>query len=572
MRARPNGYFEIALEGVQRGTRYSYRLDGRSDRPDPASRYQPEGVHGPSQVVEPDFEWRDHGWTGLALEQCIFYELHVGTFTPEGTFDAVIPHLDYLKDVGITVVEMMPLAQFPGGRNWGYDGVSPFAAQNSYGGPEGLKRLVDACHLRGLGVALDVVYNHLGPEGNYLSEFGPYFTDRYKTPWGKAVNFDGAGSDEVRRFFIENALYWVTEFHIDALRLDAVHAIFDQSATPFLEELGDAVHEQGTRLNRRILAIPESALNDSRLVRAKELGGMGLDAQWNDDFHHAVRAVLTGDRAGYYSDFGDFRQIVKAYREGYVYSGDYSRYRRRRHGNSARAIPPPRLVVFAQNHDHVGNRMLGERLSTLVSFETLKLAAAAVFLSPYTPLLFMGEEYGETAPFLYFVSHGDADLVEAVRRGRKEEFASFAWKGEPPDPQAEETFLQSKLNHSLRAEPTRRTLLDFYKALIRLRKTNPVLAYPARERMQVSGLEDQKILLVRHRHENEEAVCLLHFGEAAAELKLHRTVGCWRKLLDSSEERWLGPGSAALPVLDAEQGFTLNPKSAVVYARQEETF
>ena len=316
----------------------------------------------------------------------MLYELHVGTFTAQGTFDAIVPHLDELKDLGITSIELMPVAQFPGDRNWGYDGVYPFAVQNSYGGPEGLKRLVNACHQRGLAVTLDLVYNHLGPEGNYLQDFGPYFTDRYRTPWGSAINFDGPESDEVRRFFIENALYWVTEFRVDALRLDAVHGIFDFSALHFLQELAAAVHEQAEQLNRRIYVIAESDLNDVRIVRSPELGGYGLDAQWNDDFHHALHTLLTGERTGYYEDFGRIQDLAKAFAEGFVYSGAYSPARRRRHGNSSKDLAAPRFVVFAQNHDQVGNR---HRLSALVSFEWLKLAAAVVLLSPFIPLLFI---------------------------------------------------------------------------------------------------------------------------------------------------------------------------------------
>ncbi|MBI1995456.1 MAG: malto-oligosyltrehalose trehalohydrolase, partial [Deltaproteobacteria bacterium] len=394
-----DGYFSAEVENIPNGSLYHYRLNDEKDRPDPASRFQPQGVHGPSQVVDPAFPWEDAHWLGLPLQSYILYELHVGTLTSEGTFDAIVPHLPELKDLGITAIELMPVAQFPGSRNWGYDGVQPFAVQNSYGGPQGLKRLVNACHKVGLSVVLDVVYNHLGPEGNYLADFGPYFTDRYKTPWGPALNFDGPESDHVRRYFIDNALYWINEFHFDALRLDAVHAILDHSPYTFLEQLADEVHSQAKTLNRQVFLFPESAANDSRLVRARELGGYGLDAQWNDDFHHALRGVLTGERSGYYVDYGEFRQLVKAYREGFVYSGEYSKHRRRRHGTSTQDIPAERFVVFSQNHDQVGNRMLGERLSQLVSFEALKLAASTVILSPFIPLLFMGEEYSEVAPF-----------------------------------------------------------------------------------------------------------------------------------------------------------------------------
>ncbi len=425
MAGRRRGYYEVVLDGVEPGTLYRYRLDGTLERPDPASRCQPEDVHGPSQVVDSDFDWDDDAWCGIPLRDYIVYELHVGTFTPEGTFEAIIPYLPELRALGITAVELMPIAQFPGQRNWGYDGVYPFAVQHSYGGPDGLKRLVQACHQHSLAVVLDVVYNHLGPDGNYLGDYGPYFTERYKTPWGGALNLDGPYSDEVRRFFIDNALFWVTEFRIDALRVDAVHAILDHSAQPFLQELGLALQARAEHMNRRIYAIAESALNDTRIIRPRELGGYGLDAQWNDDFHHALRVLLTGDQGGYYQDFGELGHLAKAFREGFVYAGDYSTYRRRRHGNSSQHMPAQQFVVFTQNHDQVGNRMLGERLSQLVSLEALKLAASAVLLSPFIPLLFMGEEYGEVAPFQYFISHLDAQLVDAVRRGRREEFASL---------------------------------------------------------------------------------------------------------------------------------------------------
>lgn len=375
--SREGGYHQGVIEGIHPGAQYFYSLDGGKDRPDPASRLQPKGVHGPSQIISPRFSWEDEGWSGLPLKDYVLYELHVGTYTRSGTFDAVLSHLDDLKDLGITALEIMPVAQFPGGRNWGYDGVYPFAAQNSYGGPEGLKELVNGCHKRGLALVLDAVYNHLGPEGNYLRDFGPYFTDRYRTPWGEAVNFDGPESDEVRRFFIDNALYWLTEFHIDALRIDAVHAILDFSARPFLQELAETIGMLGETLKRRVYLIAESDLNDNRVLRSPETGGFGLSAQWNDDFHHALHALLTGEKGGYYRDFGAVADLGKALKDGFVYDGKYSPYRRRRHGNSSREISRDRFVVFSQNHDQVGNRPFGERLSRLVSFEGLKLAAGA---------------------------------------------------------------------------------------------------------------------------------------------------------------------------------------------------
>jgi maltooligosyltrehalose trehalohydrolase len=543
MALQARGYHRAIVDGVEPGTLYRYRLDGVLDRPDPASPSQPQDIHGPSQVLDPHFDWEDGHWYGLPLREYIIYELHVGTFTPEGTFEAIIPHLPYLKALGVTALELMPIAQFPGGRNWGYDGAYPFAAQHSYGGAAGLKRLVQACHQQGLAVILDVVYNHLGPEGNYLGDFGPYFTERYKTPWGAALNFDGPYSDEVRGFFIDNALFWVTEFHIDGLRLDAVHAILDHSAQPFLEDLALALNARGEELNRRVYSIAESALNDTRVIRTRELGGFGLDAQWNDDFHHTLRVLLTGDRSGYYQDFGHFEQLTKAYRDGFVYAGEYSDYRRRRYGHSSRSIPAQRFVVFAQNHDQVGNRMLGERLSQLVSFEALKLTASAVILSPFIPLLFMGEEYGETAPFQYFISHLDPDLVAAVRRGRREEFATFAWQEEPPDPQAPATFERCRLDHRKRQAGQHRVLCEFYQELIRLRKELPALACLSKEQMEVWSFALEYVLCLRRWDQGQEAIVLLHLGKSPCNLPLPLPSGHWRVQLDSADARWQGPGS-----------------------------
>lgn len=570
-RRSPEGYHSGVAENVRPGDTYFYALTGGQKRPDPASRFQPQGVHGPSQVVDAAFAWEDQTWRGLPLNDYILYEIHTGTFTSEGTFEAAIAVLDELKTLGITAVELMPVAQFPGSRNWGYDGAYPYAVQNSYGGPLGLKSFVNACHLRGMAVVLDVVYNHLGPEGNYLREFAPYFTDRYKTPWGSAVNFDGPASDEVRRYFIENALTWVTEFHFDALRLDAVHAIVDSSARPFLEELGVAVHARAQELERKIYVIPESDRNDSRLVRPREKGGLGLDAQWSDDLHHSLHTLLTGEKFGYYEDFGKLGQLAKAFREGYVYSGQYSAYRKHRHGNSSAELEAQQFVVFAQNHDQVGNRMKGDRLSRLVSFPSLKLVAAAVLLSPFLPLLFMGEEYGEEAPFQFFISHGDPALVEATRNGRQEEFAAFRWEGKIPDPQDEATFLHSKLNRSVSAQGEHRALMEFYRELIRLRRALPALARLSKLDLEVTERENEKVLLICRGSGDDRAIIILHFAEQANEVTLLFPAGEWRKELDSEDKRWAGGGSEVPEDVnsDGEVRLALAPRSAFLFTRAQ---
>jgi maltooligosyltrehalose trehalohydrolase len=565
------GYYQTVIEGVNPGSLYFYRLDGTRARPDPASQLRPRGVHGPSQVVDSSFIWEDGNWSGLPLQDYIIYELHVGTFSPEGTFEAIISHLNELQNLGITAIELMPVAQFPGSRNWGYDGVYPFGVQDSYGGPVGLKRLVNACHQKGLAVVLDVVYNHIGPEGNYLWDFGYYFTDRYSTPWGRALNFDGPHSDEVRQFFIENALYWVAQFHIDALRLDAVHAILDHSANLFVEELANSVRREAEKLNRRVFVTFESNLNDSRFIRLRDFGGYGLDAMWNDDFHHSLHVMLTGEQSGYYLDFGQLQHLVKALKEGFVYSGEYAPFWKRRRGNSSEDIPSYRFVVSAQNHDQVGNRMLGERLSKLVSFESLKLSAGITLFAPFIPLLFMGEEYGENNPFLYFVSHADPDLIEAVRRGRREEFSSFQWQGEPLDPQDETTFLRSRLNHELQKEGHHKVLLDFYKELIRLRKSTPALACLSKQNLEVAGYERERALYFRRWTDNSEVFVACNFSNDATTVSPSIPVGQWRKSLDSSDSKWLGPGTS-LPVSlrwGNATTLTLNPLSITLFSADQ---
>jgi maltooligosyltrehalose trehalohydrolase len=568
MERDPAGYWSARVPDVRSGTLYQYILDGGTPRADPASRSQPEGPGGPSAVVNPSFEWTDLPWRGIPTEKYVIYELHVGTFTAEGTFDAIISHLDELRELGITALELMPIAEFSGDRNWGYDGVLLFAAHHSYGGPDGLRRLVDACHARNLAVVLDVVYNHIGPEHNHLAEFAPYFTERFKTPWGPAVNLDAAESDHVRRFFIENALYWVTECHVDALRLDAVHALLDLSAVHFLEDLSSSVEQRARQLGRKVQLIAESDLNAPRMVEPRERGGYGMDAQWLDDFHHALHVLLTDERSGYYESYGDAHDLAKAYRENFVYTGQYSSIRKRRHGRSARDIPPCRFVVCAQNHDQIGNRMLGDRLAATLELDRLKLSAAAVLLSPFIPLLFMGEEYGDPAPFAFFVSHEDDALVDAVRKGRVEEFADFKWAGEPHDPHAAETFESAKLDRSRRDHSPHAALYALHHALLRLREDlfggagtragtveARVIGSDSTIVVVRPGLRGRVALLLNFRA-SSTGVPLTELGPAAAEF--------WRTLLDTAASEWDGGGSNLPETLKSSDTVTLAPWSAVV--------
>ena len=560
------GYFHAEIKDLAAGDRYLFRFEDGRERADPASRFQPEGVHGPSQAIDLDyFKWTDASWKGLPLEESVFYEVHVGTYTPDGTFEALIPHLAGLRDLGITTIELMPVAQFPGGRNWGYDGVLPFAPQNSYGGPRGLQKFVDAAHARGMAVALDVVYNHLGPEGNYLNEYGPYFTDKYRTPWGRAINFDDADSDPVRRFFIENALHWLEKYHVDVLRLDAVHGIFDFSASHFLAELQMAVDSLEARLHRKLHLVAESDLNDSRILHVPARGGYGLHAQWSDDFHHSLHSLLTGERAGYYSDFGEVHHLADTMKKGWFYAGQHSNFRRRRHGNDPSGLARSNFVVCIQNHDQIGNRARGERLSELVDFEALKLAAGVTALAPFVPLLFMGEEYGETAPFRYFTSHGDTELIEAVRKGRQEEFAAFAWEGEIPDPQAEETFSRSKLHHEIKDQEPHRTLRALYRELLGIRREY-ALAGTGKLEILKNG---SAITMITGEGDSKRLAVVFEFGKSAHTFDPQLPAGAWALRLDSTDPKWRGPGNSAPTKMQGKQSsnIKLAAQSFAVFER-----
>jgi maltooligosyltrehalose trehalohydrolase len=491
MQPEAGGYHRHREPDVTEGHRYAFRLDDGPERPDPCSLWQPEGVHGPSAVVRPDrFAWTDRDWNGVRREDLVFYELHVGTFSPEGTFEGVIPRLRDLRELGVTAVEIMPVGQFPGARNWGYDGVHPYAAQESYGGPHGLARLVDACHAERLAIFLDVVYNHLGPEGNYLGEFGRYFNDRYKTPWGAAVNYDGHDCDAVRDFALDNARMWLEEFHFDGLRVDAVHAVFDLGARHILRAIEEVADEAGAGRGYPAIVVAESDLNDPRLLYPRDRGGYAMDAQWADDFHHAMHALLTGERAGYYVDFGEPGQLARAFESPFVYAWDYSPFRGRKHGAQPVGLSGDRFVVCLQNHDQVGNRARGDRLGVLLgSPAKQRMAAGLLLLSPYLPLLFMGEEYGEENPFPFFCSFGDPTLVQAVREGRKKEFDAFSWQGEVPDPQAEGTLASARLSWSWPEGTPRAGLRRLHRDLLAARREWPALRdFEDRSARLVEGL------------------------------------------------------------------------------------
>ncbi|RAJ92478.1 maltooligosyl trehalose hydrolase [Larkinella arboricola] len=568
------GYFSVELTDIKPGTRYYFKPDGGKPYPDPASHFQPEGIHGPSAVVDQGAHtWQDQSWRGLSFQDLILYELHVGTFTPEGTFEAIIPRLDDLAATGINALELMPIAQFPGVRNWGYDGVYLYSVQDSYGGPAGLKKLVDACHARGMAVFLDVVYNHLGPEGNYFDQFGPYFTEKYCTPWGNAINFDEEWADGVRDYISNNPLHWFEHYHIDGLRFDAIHEVFDMGAVSIWELIHTTVKVLERRLGRSLHLVAESDLNSPKVIKTPEAGGLGFDAQWLDDFHHALYVLL--DKAGRdrYADFGRMEQLAKALTDGFVMSGEYTTFRKRKFGASSAGIPGDRFVAFNLNHDQVGNRVSGERLCHLIDFERQKLAAAVLLLSPYVPMLFMGEEYADESPFFYFVDHSDADLIHAVKEGRKQEFAAFSSDTEPQDPFEIETFTKSRIQWEKRTEGKHRIILEWHRKLIELRRTEAVLKNVAKNDIRVTVLGQAG--LVVHRQSvggYDYLIGLYNFSDEEVSYELPGWVLGWTKLLDSKEPQWMENGDDSSTLLPAQakpgQVVTLPPCSVTVYAGQ----
>lgn len=576
MQKNKDGYFYLEVTGLLSDARYYFRPDGDKDYPDPASHFQPEGVHGPSQRVDhTSFVWHDQEWKGIPFNELVIYELHVGTFSREGTFEAIIPFLDEIAETGVNAIELMPVVQFPGNYNWGYDQTYPYAVQNSYGGPEGLKKLIDACHRKGIAVFLDVVYNHLGPEGNYFENFAPWFTDKYKTPWGKALNYDGEWSDGVREYFSNNVIYWFEIFHADGLRCDAIHMIYDTGAIHFWDLVQEKIKNSEQKLGRRFYLIAESDLNSPRVTKSTDTGGFGFTAQWLDDFHHALYTLLDKNGKKYYEDFGHMEQLAKAYKDGFVHSGEYVVFRKRKHGASSAGIDGDRFVVFTQDHDIVGNRPQAERLTALLSFEQLKLAAAALLLSPYIPMLFMGEEYAEDNPFYYFINHSDPELIKAVREGRKKEFQNFHWENEPPDPQDDATFNRSKLDWSKRSRGKHSIMLKWYRKLIAMRREHPLFQSFSKNNIHVS-LNGQKGLTL-HKQSSEglrHLVVFLNFADDRATFTFPLQDFRWEKILDSKENEWvaqperenaLPPGSAG-----SDETVLLQPFATVIYETRDE--
>ena len=559
------GVHEAVLPGMQAGDRYRLSLDGGEPLADPASRSQPEGVHGPSAVVDERFRWTDAGWRGIPHRSLVISEIHVGTRTRPGTFEALIPLLPRLKALGVTALELMPIAEFPGARNWGYDGVFPFAAQSTYGGLDGLRRLVDAAHGHGLAVILDVVYNHFGPEGGVAGRFGPFFTSRFRTPWGNAINFDDEHSDGVRDFFLDSARWWLEDCRVDGLRLDAVHEICDWSAHPFLADLSELAHAIEARQGRSLVLIAESDRNDRRLVEPRERNGLGLHAKWDEDFHHALHAAITGERWGYHAEYGEMHQVLTAWQDAYVFTGQRSALRKRRHGSSTAGLPGERFVCFIQNHDQVGNRPLGERLSALLPPGGLKLAAASVLLSPFMPLLFMGEEHGETTPFPYFTSHSDPELVEAVRRGRRELTLPFGEHLEAPDPQAEATFLSAIVAAAPEPGSPGERHWEWHRELLRLRRET--LAFSGGRAGLTAWLSGERTLVVRRSAAGSDSVLVLHHDAVPSVLPaLPHAAMPWRRQLDSEEERWGGSGRESLVTIpDPDTPLPLAPWAVLLY-------
>lgn len=565
-------YWTTSLDGIPPNTLYMYQLDGKATKPDPVSHFQPNGVFGPSAVIDhSDFKWKDDDWQGLALRDLVFYELHVGTFTLEGTFKATQGRTKELSDFGINAVELLPITQFSGKRNWGYDGVFPFAVQNTYGTPNELKVLVNECHMHGIAFFLDLVYNHLGPEGNCLNDYGPYFPSDRTGRWGATVNIDGPNNAGVRNYFLENIKHWLKNYHIDGVRLDAILSMQDNSPKHFLQELTKTVKSFSKFTGKKTHLIAETGYNVPNVLTSLNQGGYGFDAQWLDDFQHALFALVTGEREGYYKDYGTVQDLVEALSEGYVYVGEPPHFKRKAPDDSYRWIPADKFIVFSQNHDQVGNRLIGDRLTTIAGFEAAKLAAGIVLLSPYVPLLFMGEEYGETAPFLFFTDYQGKELSDAVRTGRKQEFAHFHWKGEVPDPQSAEAFEKSKINWKRRYAGKEEKTASYYRTLIGLRKK--LLLFHSEPGRKISHISKQdKTLFIHKKSKDATAGIVANFSSQQSSYAFPFEEGIYKKILDSSDAAWIGsglslPDKAAKGDLHVIQGFGF-----AVFVKEEKKF
>ncbi|MCG6188885.1 malto-oligosyltrehalose trehalohydrolase [Maribellus maritimus] len=568
MQPLESGYWTVNVKKISSGTRYKYRLNNKDSFPDPASLSQPGGVHEASEVINTKaFKWNDDKWKGIPPEDMIQYELHTGTFSSEGTFKGIQKKISYLKKLGINTIELLPVAQFSGKRNWGYDGVYPFAVQNSYGGAFELMKLVDECHQNKIAVILDVVYNHFGPEGNYVGNFGHYFSGKYSTPWGNPVNFDGPHSDQVRNFIIQNALMWCRDFHIDGLRLDAVHSIFDFGARHIMQELAENMEDLSYKTGRKHYLIAESHLNDVRYINAVSAGGYGLDAQWTDDFHHAIHTLVTGEKKGYYMDFGKPQQLSKSIKDVFVFDGQYSEFRKKSYGNSTKNNPGKQFVIFNQNHDQIGNRLRGDRLISLTDFETAKTIAGAMFVTPNIPMLFMGEEYGERNPFYYFVSHLDPKLNKLVSEGRKKEFKDFfADTSAAIAPDSRTAFNDSKLSWNIEGDAEKTAMFDFYRELIHLRKNHPVLQIPDKDNLTIT--EDGKLFKMERWHGEKRLIAFMNFEdkEKSTGVQLDSKEKL-QKIVDSSATKWKGPGEIAPAILVDNQNLSIQKKSIIIYSK-----
>ncbi|MGA2536199.1 MAG: malto-oligosyltrehalose trehalohydrolase [Terracidiphilus sp.] len=545
-----HGWWRLDVADAHPGLNYAYLVDDDPvPYPDPRSQWQPGGVHDRSRIYDQSaFAWSDQGFKPAPLTSAIIYELHIGTFTPQGTFDSAIEKLAYLADLGVTHVELMPVAAFAGDHGWGYDGVSLYAVHEPYGGPDALKGFVNAAHSIGLAVLLDVVYNHFGPVGNYSGKFGPYLTEAHRTPWGGAVNLEESGSDQVRLFFCDNARMWLRDFHIDGLRLDAVHAFVDRSAIHFLEQLSVEIDALQTELNRALVLIAESDLNDPRIVTPRELGGLGMDAQWSDDFHHALFSVLSGEIQGYYQDFGELSHLAKSLRSTYVYDGVYSKYRNRIHGRPVVDLPQSKFICFIQNHDQVGNRAIGDRLHEAAGFHRAKIGAAVLLTSPFVPLFFQGEEWAASSPFQYFANHDDAEMARRVREGRRQEFTAFGWDPNSiPDPESIQTFERSKLDWQERDVGYHREMLEWYRALIRLRRDTPALREADSRQVRVQWDEGSK--LFSFARGEIVVICNLSSNAHRAEVSDHKKILLASRQDVRLDSHWIDLSSNSVVIL-----------------------